>query len=68
MVVSFVFKYIQMLKSTELPEWVWLELKAVADMKFQFQEEEEPIDYVEELASLMQVFELGLLSDSYSLS
>lgn len=53
-IVTFVYQYIELIRQNEYPEWVFAELKAISEMGFRFIEEENPICYVEELASVMQ--------------
>lgn len=54
--VGLVFEYITMLKSMNPQKWAWDELKKIADMKWQFLEEEEAADYVAQIASDMHIY------------
>lgn len=49
-----VFEYLQMLKTSGYPEWVFEELKALADISFRFQEESSAVEKCEEIAEIMQ--------------
>uniref|UniRef100_K3X3Y3 Nardilysin n=1 Tax=Globisporangium ultimum (strain ATCC 200006 / CBS 805.95 / DAOM BR144) TaxID=431595 RepID=K3X3Y3_GLOUD len=49
-----VFEYLQMLEASDFPEWVFEELKALAEISFRFQEENSAVEKCEELAALMQ--------------
>lgn len=57
-IVQVVFEYLLVLRTNGCPEWVFEELKALADISFRFQEENSAVEKCEELAELMQV---GLL-------
>jgi secreted Zn-dependent insulinase-like peptidase len=54
-IVETVFEYIAMLQSSGLPEWVFEELRALAEISFRFQEEHGAVEQCEELAQIMQV-------------
>lgn len=49
-----VFEYIAMLTASGLPEWVFDELQALADISFRFQEESSAVEQCEEIAEIMQ--------------
>lgn len=49
-----VFQYLEMLKASEFPEWIFEELKALADISFRFQEENSAVEKCEEIAEIMQ--------------
>ncbi|KAG9414075.1 Nrd1 complex RNA-binding subunit [Aphanomyces cochlioides] len=53
-VVAVVFQYLNMMRSTTLPAWFYEEAKTIADLDFQFQEDESAIEKCEDLAVLMQ--------------
>jgi secreted Zn-dependent insulinase-like peptidase len=65
-IIEAVFEYIVMLQLSGLPEWVFEELRALADISFRFQEENGAVEQCEELAQIMQVlytFHVSLLAD-----
>lgn len=49
-----VFQYLEMIKASGFPEWVFEELKALADISFRFQEENSAVEKCEEIAEIMQ--------------
>ncbi|GAX76258.1 hypothetical protein CEUSTIGMA_g3702.t1 [Chlamydomonas eustigma] len=53
--VALVFQYLHMLRKEGPQEWVYSELKSIYDMKFRFQEEEEAMEYVTQLAQTMHL-------------
>jgi secreted Zn-dependent insulinase-like peptidase len=54
-IIETVFQYLRMIHESGLPEWIFEELKALADISFRFQEENSAVENCEELASIMQV-------------
>lgn len=54
-VVEIVFQYILLMVEEKVPEWIFQELKDLANLNYTFIEAQEPIDYVEQLADIMQV-------------
>jgi secreted Zn-dependent insulinase-like peptidase len=54
-VVDLMFEYLAMLEATGPQEWVFQELKSIANMKFQFQEEGDAMDCVTQLAQSMHM-------------
>ena len=55
-IVTIIFQYLEMLKQLKtFPSWIFDELRLISDMNFRFQEEQAPVDYTEEMASVMQV-------------
>ncbi|KAK9862426.1 hypothetical protein WJX84_001898 [Apatococcus fuscideae] len=55
-VVELLFNYISLLRREGPQKWVYDELAEVAKTKFQFQEEEDAVEYVERLASDMFMY------------
>eukprot|EP00124_Ichthyophonus_hoferi_P000400 Ihof_evm10s14 gene=Ihof_evmTU10s14 len=55
-VVAIVFQYLRLLQSLPLPEWVFEEKKILAQMAFDFQEPDDPIDFVEEISACIATF------------
>jgi secreted Zn-dependent insulinase-like peptidase len=55
-IISCVFAYIGMLKKVGHQEWIYTELKEIAEMKFKFLDKKEPSSYVTRLANNMQIF------------
>jgi len=53
-VVEIVCTYLNKLRESDLPEWVFHEFTTSSEMAFTYQEEGEPISYCKELAGLMQ--------------
>ncbi|KAF0687826.1 Aste57867_20478 [Aphanomyces stellatus] len=53
-VVSIVFQFLKMMRSSTLPNWIFDEAKAISMLNFQFQEERDAIEMCEEVAALMQ--------------
>lgn len=54
-VVCEILSYVQFLQQqVTLPEWIYTELKSVAEIQFQFKEEKDPMDYVTELSTVLQ--------------
>ena len=51
--VRAVFRYLDMLKSMGPQQWVWDEMKAIARLKWDYLEEEDPSDYVSQISSDM---------------
>jgi secreted Zn-dependent insulinase-like peptidase len=60
-IVQVVFEYLRVLRLSGCPEWVFEELKALADISFRFQEENSAVEKCEELAEVMQVRTAGEL-------
>lgn len=52
-VVELVFKYLRMIREAKPQEWVYDELKAIGEMKFRFEEEEDAASYVTRLGTAM---------------
>ncbi|KAG2448487.1 hypothetical protein HYH02_006378 [Chlamydomonas schloesseri] len=52
-VAALVFAYINMLRAAGPQEWVWEEMKAMAEMRWRFQEEGDPMDTVSRLAGVL---------------
>ncbi|KAH9625012.1 hypothetical protein KSS87_008080 [Heliosperma pusillum] len=55
-VVGLLFKYIQLLQSSGVCEWIFNELAAVCETSFHYQEKCPPIDYVENISSNMKLY------------
>ncbi|CAH1774132.1 unnamed protein product [Owenia fusiformis] len=55
-VLSVLFEYIQMLRNEGPCERIWSEIKTIEDNSFRWQEQREPMDYVEKLCENMQLF------------
>eukprot|EP00873_Tetraselmis_striata_P042477 jgi/Tetstr1/462741/TSEL_000701.t1 len=66
-VAGVVFQYIKMLKEAGPQRWVYDELKAIADMRFMFQEEEDACEYCTNLAPNLHRFPPSHLLRSESL-
>lgn len=56
-VLEIVFAYLRMLKSKEIPEWVYEECKKIKETNFKFKENPKQCDYASELAEKMQQYE-----------
>ncbi|RHY93303.1 hypothetical protein DYB35_000165, partial [Aphanomyces astaci] len=54
-VVTVVFQFLTMMRASPLPAWIYDEAKAITELNFQFQEEQDAIAKCEELAAIMQV-------------
>lgn len=54
-IISAVFAYIGMIRRAGPMDWVWDELKGIADMGYRFLDKSHPSDYVVRLANNMQV-------------
>ncbi|KAG2444954.1 hypothetical protein HXX76_001690 [Chlamydomonas incerta] len=52
-VAALVFAFINMLRRAGPQEWVWQEMRAMADMRWRFQEEGDPMDTVSRLAGVL---------------
>ncbi|CAM9795347.1 unnamed protein product, partial [Ectocarpus fasciculatus] len=52
-IVEVLFRYIGMLRREGPQEWVFQEIRDVANIQYRFQEESEPAEYVEQLAEQM---------------
>ena len=55
-VVEAVFQYLSFLKSSEPVEWIWREMARISEMKWLHVEEEDPAEYVSQIAVDMQSF------------
>ncbi|XP_074321353.1 insulin-degrading enzyme-like 1, peroxisomal [Silene latifolia] len=55
-VVGLLFKYIKLLQSSGVCEWIFNELEAVCETSFHYQEKCPPIDYVENISSNMKLY------------
>ncbi|GBG78735.1 hypothetical protein CBR_g27959 [Chara braunii] len=65
-VIGLVYEYIHMAKEVGPQEWVFRELKSVADMEFRFAEEDLPEDYTCRLAENMHLYpEEHIISGEY---
>jgi insulysin len=53
-VVKIITSYIQLLRSTPPQRWIFEEIKAISEIRFQFVERCQPSDYVSDLASRLQ--------------
>ncbi|KTW32221.1 uncharacterized protein T551_00903 [Pneumocystis jirovecii RU7] len=53
-VIVTVFQYIEMIKQSGIPKWVYTELKSIYDLGFRFKDPEPLHRYVSSLSSLMQ--------------
>ncbi|EAR82571.1 insulysin, insulin-degrading enzyme (macronuclear) [Tetrahymena thermophila SB210] len=53
-VINFVSAYTKMLKEKANQQWVYDEFKNISQLKFDFKDKEEPIDYTYEIATAMQ--------------
>lgn len=56
-VLEIVFAYLRMLKSKEIPEFVYEECKRIKEINFKFKENPKQCDYVSELAEKMQLYD-----------
>ncbi|CAO1620783.1 unnamed protein product [Sympodiomycopsis kandeliae] len=54
-VVTAVFRYIEMLRQSSIPEWTYNEVSSLCDMAFRFREKVPPSSYTSGLSSQMQV-------------
>jgi nardilysin len=54
-VIGLVFEYLDLLRSSGPQEWIWREQKAIHEMKFRYQEEEDAMDFVTKLSSNMHL-------------
>eukprot|EP00981_Chlorochromonas_danica_P009292 scaffold2602_cov177-Ochromonas_danica.AAC.13 len=55
-IVTAIFAYIGMIQRAGPQDWVWKELKHIAEMTFRFLDRLPPEDYVERLATAMQIY------------
>nr|PNR46368.1 hypothetical protein PHYPA_013487 [Physcomitrium patens] len=55
-VASLTFQYIRVLQQEGVAEWMFEEVRAVCEMKFQFQDKRPPISYVTDLAGNMLLY------------
>lgn len=53
---SHVFQYLRLVRSEGIAEWLFGEQRQLSDIAFQFQEEAEPIHYVQSLASSLHEY------------
>ena len=54
-IIQCIFQYLLMVKHNGVEQWRYTELVAVSQLAFQFQEEQDPGTYTEELALKLQV-------------
>lgn len=57
-IVALFFQYIELIKSNGITSWIFRENQRIADLKFRFQDNLEPIVYVRRLASNLQRYSL----------
>mmetsp|Transcript_41918 Transcript_41918/g.100697 ORF Transcript_41918/g.100697 Transcript_41918/m.100697 type:complete len:1075 (+) Transcript_41918:137-3361(+) len=55
-IVSMVFAYVELLKSTGAQQWIFDEVRTVADIRFKFLSQRNPFDYACSVAGWMQLF------------
>mmetsp|Transcript_29851 Transcript_29851/g.97207 ORF Transcript_29851/g.97207 Transcript_29851/m.97207 type:complete len:1027 (-) Transcript_29851:78-3158(-) len=55
-VIGFVFGYAELLREAGPQRWVFDELRAMNEIDFRFQEEEDAVDYVERLSAKLHLF------------
>ncbi|KAK9671052.1 hypothetical protein RND81_12G003500 [Saponaria officinalis] len=55
-IIGLLFKYIQLLQSSDVCEWIFNEIVAVSETSFHYQDKSRPIDYVEDISSNMQLY------------
>ncbi|MEW5302568.1 MAG: hypothetical protein WDW38_002287 [Sanguina aurantia] len=60
-VVDLVFQYLAMMRAEGPQEWVWQEMKAIADMRFKFQEEEDAMEHALVAETLHQTWDPALV-------
>ncbi|KAK3607360.1 hypothetical protein CHS0354_035696 [Potamilus streckersoni] len=65
-VCSVIFEYLAMLKSEGVQKWYFEDLRQIEQTKFAWKEQEEPVDYVENVCEYMQLYPLeDLLTGFY---
>lgn len=55
-VIRIVFEYLRMLRDHGVKKYIWEELKAVKEMRFNFKDKENPMNYVMSLSNAMQLY------------
>ncbi|CAN6454673.1 unnamed protein product [Victoria cruziana] len=55
-IVGLIFKYISLLKSSGVKEWIFDEIRAIRETEFHFKDKIRPIDYVARVASNMRLY------------
>ncbi|XP_031738679.1 insulin-degrading enzyme-like 1, peroxisomal isoform X2 [Cucumis sativus] len=55
-VIGLLFKYISLLKQSGIWQWIFDELSAICETKFHYADKIDPIDYVVNLSSSMQLY------------
>ncbi|ETW00361.1 hypothetical protein H310_07006 [Aphanomyces invadans] len=53
-VVTIVFQFLSMMNASPLPAWIFDEARAISELNFQFQEDQDAMEQCEEMAALMQ--------------